>query len=422
MANLPTVTGARRVAQSVLQCLRCAAFALCLAAGPASAQGVFGVTANVAGATASASYRSVEDAFNTLTDAGLSRLAGTYTGVEAASVSIDFRGVPINTAFPIAGGSTLTFVVPSLGINETFNGATRDESKRLLLDFLKKNQGGILDRLGRELARTSPVDPLAGNPNSLMSQMVAQDFNNAFGGLSSSLRDPSPGAGARGNLTGLGLRFGQYSQAGLSSRAVTLPLSYTFRSDIDPRRQLRINVPITVGDVEGSKSYSAGLGVSYAIPMNDYWSLQPAVNVSANGSVDLGSLASVASGSLTSSFIVPVGRFELGIANMVGYYTSLKVSTGNYSYDPGITNTVFRNGVLLSHRVPIFGATRGVEYSLVDTRFTGTALYIEDYQEVGIALNSAASLSSARGGWRVGLVYLHSSRSTGASITLNSWF
>lgn len=379
---------------------------------------VFSVLTDVSGVQASASFESVEDTFNTLDTAQFSAINSAYTGVEVATVSINYRGLPMITRYPTAGSTLLTFEVPALGISQSFSGATRDESEDMLGDYLEDNVGDILGRMSRELARNSPVDPIAGNPNSLMTQLVMQDFNNSFNSFASNIKD----GGTSSNLIGIGFGMGQFKQAGITSRSYTIPLSYTFRNDLDPRRQIALNAPLTFVDTEGSKSYYLGLGGSYRFPMNDNWALMPAVNLALAGSVDLGVLAAVGSLSLTSNYLIRMPKFDIAIGNMLGYYTTLKVASGDFSYDPGISNTVLRNGLVLSHPVTVSGKKMSLEYSLVDTRFFGDPLYIEQFNEIGVSLGTNKSAASSRSYFKSGLSYLHSSKSKGFSVNLGFWF
>jgi hypothetical protein len=381
--------------------------------------GVFSVDTNVSGVQTSASFTSVEDAFNSLSNSGFSSINTAYTGTEAASLSIGYRGLPMTAAYPTVGSPQLLFTIPSLGISEVFVGANRDESEDLLAEYFKQNRDDILGRISRELAAKTGVDPIAGNPNSMMSQMVMQDFNNSFTDHATNIKGD---AQENNNLFGVGFRFGQYRQSGLTSRSYTIPLSYTFRNDLDPRRQLSFNMPITLGDVEGSKSFYVALGGSYRFPMNDNWALTPAINVGVAGSADLGALASIGSASLTSSYLIRMDKFDLAIGNMAGYYTTLKVKSGDYSYDPGITNTVVRNGVMLSHPVSIGGRTMSIEYSFIDTHFFGDELFVDHYDEIGISLGTNKRAGFARSYFRSGLTYLYSSESKGFTLNLGYWF
>jgi len=396
-------------------------FVVALASATVAHAGVFSVTTDVSGTHTSASFTSVEDAFDSLSNNGFSNINPAYTGTEAATVSLDYRGLAMSAAYPAANSTQLVLNIPKLGVTQTFQGATRDESQQLLKDYFKKNGNNILGQMSKELAASSPVDPVAGNPNSLMSQLVAQDFSNAFSDQVTNIKG-NDGSSSTNNLVGIGVRASQYRQAGQTSRAYTLPLSYTFRNDLDPRRQLTFNLPITVIDSEGSKSYSFAIGGAYRFPVNDNWALAPAINLAVVGSSDLGALASVTSASLTSTYLIHRDNFDVAIGNMLGYYTTLKVKSGDYSYDPGISNTAFRNGVMFSQPISLGGRTMSIEYSLTDTQFFGDTLYIEHYDEIGISLGTNKRKGSSRSYFRSGVNYLHSSKSKGVSLNLGYWF
>lgn len=370
--------------------------------------------------TNSVGINSALDAVDKLKLSGFQSLASSYTDTSIATGQLDFRGLPMVLSFPTTG-ATLNFTVASLGVNQTFSGATRDASLEQFKDFLKKDGGAILNAIMKKLAEVSPVDPIAGNPNSLQSQMVAGDFDRNFTSHSSNIKAAQTTT-TTPNLIGLGLRFGSYDMNGRQSNSYTIPLSYTVRNDLDPRRQLNISAPLTYTEVEGGKVYSFNPSVSYRIPMNDNWALTPAIGYGLTGSVELASLGQIVSGSLTSSYVINRDGYDIAIGNMVGYYQTLKAQAGDFSYDPGIKNTIFRNGVMLSQPVNAFGKGMSIEYSLIDTRFTGDALYTTGYDEIGITLGTNKSANSARSYLRAGVSYLTSSQAKGFTANLGYWF
>lgn len=392
------------------------ALALAGLAAPAAA-GVFDLTATVNQTATTATYTRAEDVIRTLTTAELQRLDPGYTGVEAASLTIDFRGLPLIARYPAANSTQLVFSVPSLAITQTFSGATRDESQAQLEDYLKKNIDGILNRMFRELAKVSPADPIAGNPNSLMSRLVAGSYDAGVFGFAGK-KDET----ASNNLIGLGAQFGSYTQGGVRSNAWTIPLSYTMRADLDPRRQFGIHLPISVIDMGGSTAYSVAPGLMLRMPVTDNWSLSPAIGVGIAGSADLASVGALATASLTSSYVFSAGLTDVTIGNMVGWYQSLKVKQGDYSADPGLRNTVTRNGLAISRPAPVFGVSGSVEASFVNTHFFGSDLYIESTNEFGLAVGTNRSARSARSYFRAGASYLHSSKSKGYQLNVGYWF
>ncbi|WP_220807911.1 hypothetical protein [Noviherbaspirillum aridicola] len=388
----------------------------------AAAADLFTVTGTVSGLsseTRSFGLSSAEDVFNFPRFESLHTRFGNYTGVEAAAMHIDFRGLPMVVSYPVAESSLLVLHVPDLNIHEEFHGATREESRRAFSDFMKKNGGGILNRIMKRLVAESANDPIAGNPNSLMGQMVANDFANGFTSLVSNAGTKEDNAS---NLIGIGARVSSIKQDGLRNTSVTIPLSYTIRSDIDPRRQLIFNLPLTYTSVESAKAYNLGFGVAYRLPINDEWTITPSAGYGATGSKDLGAYGQAVSAALTSAYVISGSGYDIAIGNMVGIYKTLKLEAGGYSYNPDIQNLVFRNGVMFSQPVNVFGRKMSIEYSLIDTRYTGTKLYNEGYDEIGVTLGTNKNASSARSFLRAGATYLFSPRSKGFTLNLGYWF
>ena len=342
-----------------------------------------------------------------------------------ASATIDFRGLEMRTNF-VGATSSLVFEVPSLGIRERFAGADRDASLEMLEEFLKDEGGDILDQLQAALIATSPVDPIAGNPNSLMGTMVSGQFRAGFQEQTSNIDEAVPEteqAHDPDNLLVLGARFGRFTAAEKASRVLTLPLGYSFRLKESGAglRSVDISLPITYADIEGGKSgaVSLGLGVTYA--MNERWSLSPAAGAGVVGSVDLGSAGGIGSLSLTSAYTIPREGWSLNIGNMVGYYETLDIPVGDYDFNPGVSNTVLRNALMISIPSTLGDGSVTTEFWGVDTRFFGSDLYSEYYDEVGISfgltkvrersienhLRAGVSFLTGDGvkGWRANLGY-----------------
>ncbi len=379
----------------------------------------------------SAGYSSAESLILAAQTGAIQALVPTYTASSQAEMVLGFRGLTINTFFP-AGSQELSLSIPSLGISQLFLGATRDESASLMNDYFKS--AGLLEQIASYLAANSPLDPIAGNPNSMMSSLVANDFNQTFNAEFSNIADPSDVATQSGqsvstaesrNYVGIGLSYTQMNM-GLGNtrvRTTTVPLSYTIRNDLDPRRQLTFRLPISLTDVEGAKVYNLGLGVSYRVPMSRSWSLTPSFNYAVTGSADLGSAAQVAAAAITSTYYWRNQGYDLGMGNMLGYMTTMPFKYRNYSYDPNISNTVLRNGVLYSRPTRMLGGKMHFEVALIDTRFFGTDLYSDNYQELKFTLGTtrAANLA-ATGVFRVGASLIHAPKDRGFNLEFGYWF
>ena len=329
------------------------AFGLVTLPVAAVADAPFSIEITVGGESRTFYVSSVSDVLDQTDESQLQTDFPQYTDVAAASARIDFRGLEMSLEF-IRDRTTLRFAVPSLGITESFMGATRDASVEEFEEFMKSEGGDILNDVQKALIAQSPVDPIAGNPGSLMSIMAAGQFQSGFMDAATRIAPEAASAADTqdydpNNLTHLGVQFGQYNASGLVTRAVTLPLGHSFRiREGTGVQKVDLSLPVTLSDVEGAQSANVLLGLGLTYGISGRWSLTPAAGVGLAGSVDLGSAGGVSSLSLTSAYTLPYETWAISIGNMLGYYETLAFEFEGYNYDPGVSNTMLRNGVMIS--------------------------------------------------------------------------
>lgn len=363
------------------------------------------------------SFNTAQDLIDALETEQLSGLDATYDGTQIANLNVLFNSLPIALSFPNSGftgnGAELVFSIPALGISKTFNGADRDASQDLLEDYLKDS--GVIADIMKYQAANSPHSPISG-PGGIIPTAVSSDFNEVFNTM------PAQQDGQPASLIGAGLGFSALSVDDRDTKVTTIPLSYTVRNNIDPRRQLVFSMPITVADTDGAKAYSVSFGAGYRFPINEAWTLTPAVRYGVTASEDLATVAGVVSATLASTYALRFEKFDMAIGNMLGYYSTTKVQAGDYSFDPKIHNTVLRNGVMVSQPITISGKRMAIEYSLIDTRYLGTEIFVDNTQEFGITLGTNRSVFSSRSFVRGGLNFLRGKETTGVSLNIGYWF
>jgi len=379
--------------------------------------------------TWSQSYKSIEDVINNLDTSEIESNLSLYTDTSAATGTINFRGVPINLSIA-ANSSTLILEIPSIGVTETFAGTDRDNSVDLIEDWLKENGESAVTKLMKELVAETPTDPIAGNPSSMESRMVSMDYGYAVNTdevveMNANYADSSINA----NMVSVFARYSNYDLDGTSSTEYSIPLAYTIKFD-GSKNSLAIRVPISMIDVDGSKAYNFGLGLGFTYFVKDDWSLTPALGYTAVGSVDLASVAQLLSSSLTSAYNFKIDKYTLTLANMLGYYKTIPFNYGDYSIDPDIQNTVFRNG--LNFNIPADKLKKGTSFELfvTDTRYFGSELYIDQYNEFGISYGFAKATQKKKGDKvvnlmrkaRVGFTYLFADKANGYSINFGFSF
>ena len=379
---------------------------------PVVADDLFSVSISVDGDMDSFGFSNVENVFDQIQEDELMEAFPGYTERSMARATIDFRGLEMRADF-VDHTSELVFRVPSLDIEEMFAGEDRDASLEMLEAFLEDEGEDILNRIQAALIATSPVDPIAGNPSSLMGTMVSGQYRAGFEDQTTNLDEAAApateGEPRLDNLLLLGARFGRFTAAEKASSVLTLPLGYSFRLQEGGRglRAVDISVPITYADIEGGKSGAVSLGIGMNYGMNEHWSLSPAAGAGLVGSIDLGSAGGVGSISLTSAYTIPREGWSLNIGNMVGYYETLAIQVGDYDFDPGVSNTVLRNGLMVS--IPITGEGRKLitEVWATNTRFFGSDLYSEYYDEFGVSFGFTKSGErSIENRLRAGISYL----------------
>ncbi|MCB1905909.1 MAG: hypothetical protein KDH15_00945 [Rhodocyclaceae bacterium] len=407
--------------------IRILAMVTALAAAPATTmaqvactsptEDLYGLGVSVGGVCGQASFDTAQDLIDGLETSQLGDVNVNYDGTQIANMEIFFNSLPITLSFPNAGftgdGAALQFSIPELGVNETFVGADRDASQDLLEDFLKDS--GVIADIMKYQAANSPHSPISG-PGGVIPTAVMSDFGEVFNTM------PSDQETEAANLIGAGIGLSSLSVDGRDTTITTIPLSYAIRNTIDPRRQLVFSMPITIADSEGAKAYSFSLGVGYRFPINEAWTLTPAVRYGLTGSEDFATVAGVASATLASTYALRFEHFDMAIGNMIGYYTTTKIDAGDYSFDPDIHNTVLRNGVMLSQPVTLGGKRLAFEYSLIDTRYLGTEIYVDNTQELGITVGTNRSALSSRTYIRGGLNLLKGKDTTGISLNIGYWF
>lgn len=382
-----------------------------------SAADLFRITVNSGGQSFSAGFPDAETAIDQLDSGVLGTNFPTYSDPQSTAFgAVNFRGLPMSMSYPTAGSTALVLNVPSLGISETFNGATRDESNDLLVAFLKGNLDGVnpgsAQRIFRELARVSPVDPVAGNPNSLMAKMVADDFaaGTSFGSNNFVSDISNSDAGAGSNEVGIDVSTTQLDLAGNDASTQTINISYKHRFESDARKQLKLRLPLTYSDIENAKLVRVALGTSYTFPAADTWLLTIGGSYGVTGSDDLAGGAGMFSFALASRYVFSLSNFQLELGNMVGHYESNSVSLGDFDADPGIGNSVFRNGLMGAKPVTLLGLPGELQMFLIDTRYTGDELFTEHYNELGLSIGlRQGEEGSLANHIKLGLTYLTAS-------------
>ena len=392
-----TTTATRAMTRRFATVLLAAAAALAAASG-AWANDLFAVKVSVTDPdgrvrTIDRGFADAEEALRVVEGKTLEQFFPGYDGAtHDVHADVNFRGLPIEVDFSGAAGGaggedakTLVFQVESLGVEEEFAGETRDESIDKFVDFLEGDGGEVLNRIQRELAAVSPVDPIAGNPGSLQSAIV----RDAFAGGAFDTMPAGAGWGVGAAAEGVSFTAGDYSGQG-----AVLPLSYTFTFDDAPGAGLRIGLPLSWRDVEGAAIYTVSPTLAWTQPLDEGWSVTPAAAWGIAGSIDAASAGQMIGAAVTSRYAFPgldLTGVKLTMGNMVAHLRTLGFKIEDYEFEPGIANTVLKNGLAFEGDagMALFdGAGLAYRLSWAHSYFAGTELYMNQYHEFAVSLGS----------------------------------
>jgi hypothetical protein len=219
------------------------------------------------------------------------------------------------------------------------------------------------------------LDPVAGNPNSMVAKMAQDDFRAAA----------TSDAGGEHNLFGTGLMLGHSQATGFQTNSVSVPINYIYTLPNSSKSPylLILDMPLRYLNVEGADIYDGSVGLGATVPILNTWSLTPMFRYGVVGSFNSGSIQAIYSGSVTSKFDFYLNDLKLSSNNMIGYYETGSLSNkfgGNYD----LQNVIFRNGLSAegSLNYKLFDEPTSWEVQFIDTRITGDAWFINGYEEI----------------------------------------
>ncbi len=321
------------------------------------------------------------DLSRNLRTSSIESLLSGYTPTSPVSIEINLRGVLAKTSFA-ANSTTLVVTIPNSNSSASFTGGTRDESILLLKQYIR--DGGNRHKLLGAYAKYSPIDPIAGNPNSLMASMGSSDY--ALGKLSPLAGCCCYSAQPIVHQFQTGLNAGRGFSKGYDTTVVSLPLRYSYSPDLTSA--LILDAPITYLRNGGASSVHGSLGIALRLPVTDTWSLTSMTRLSSGGSLDLCTSGSFISAAVLSAYNAKIMKSVLTLTNYAGYFSSTNLWLTGINYNYRLQNYVIKNGLSLTTCEGMRVCERPVNFSLsfIDTYFTKNKLYIKHYDEIGFSL------------------------------------
>ena len=347
----------------------------------ASARSLYELTAVSEGEVVVKGFNDIEEFVDQLGNDGLRQLFPSYTDTSAALINLDIRGLAAITSYQ-DNSTVLNFQVPCSGTNINFTGATRDDSQDMLLDFLKGSGEEDVTGIYGCFVSDTPVDPVAGNPNSLVASMASDAFRVGM------VTDAG-----RNNLATLGIGYEQSYADGFNTDIVSfIPINYviTFPNSEKPPYALIFDMPIRYINLEGADIIDGSIGIGVRWPVLNHWSLTPMFRFGGVGSINTGSFQGALLGSLTSKYDFYFDDLRLSINNMIAYSSTVGISSGDFNVNYDVQNGIFRNGISLegSLNFKLFDQPTSWEFSFTDTRISGDSWYNNWWDEVNVSIGT----------------------------------
>lgn len=314
--------------------------------------------------------------------------------VSAVVGAVDLRGLAATLSYA-ADSSDLHFLVPTAGIDVTFSGATRDQSQEQFEDWLKGqdipdvSDLAITDLLQAFVAH-SPVEPVAGNPDSLESRMFAADLG--LGTLGPFLKDfPDPSQRIP-SLFKLDAELGYFAAGPYNGQTYDLELGFGW--NILRRLALVTDLEMLFNIIEGDALAGHGtFGLGLQGRILDWWNLALVARAGLVGSIDVGALTAMFSVSAVNHMRFDLDGFRVEMKNMVGYSdTAAGFEIEGIELDYDLTNVVLKNGLELSKAFPFGGGSRELRGKLfwTDSHYFVDELWLEHSDEIGLGLGLAS--------------------------------
>lgn len=374
---------------------------LLFAVPPAAARDLFRTGVTVGASTVSTGVNSILDVPDLLDESTLEEdFGGAYIpGVSEVSAVLDLRGVRAEGSYA-ESSPILTFLVPAAGVDVTFDGADRDESNEQLEDWLQGEGSfggapeGELQDLLQALVEFSPVDPVAGNPNSLQSQMFEGDL--ALATLSPFLADFPDAEEKIPNAVRFDFDFGYYAAGPYYGQTYDLELGIAW--NVSRRVAIVTDLEMMFGQAEGEALSGFGnIGLGVVGRVKDWWNLSVVARGGLVGSVDIGALAAMYSVSIINHMQCTLGEARLEMSNMVGIANTVSgFSIQGFDLDYDLTNVVLKNRLAVQQLLPMKLRSRSLRATLylTDTQYFVDDLWLEHTDEIGVGVG----LASERGG------------------------
>ena len=197
--------------------------------------------------------------------------------------------------------TTLRFTSAEMGIDQSFTGVDSADLSHQFQDFVKQER--FLKPFMR-LINSGPGGQLTGSPTTAVGATVRAQFQDVmFSGIKTAeqreskeppLKDPQFSGG-----------FAQFTTDGYAGKVISFTPGFTLDFGAKKDQHLKVSLPVARVDIEGLRTYRAGLTTQYLYPFypEDGWTIivGPGLSYVTTFSADLPSFTGLMGGALSAS-------------------------------------------------------------------------------------------------------------------------
>lgn len=268
-------------------------------------------------------------------------------------------------------------------INRNFTAATRDQLDDAIQSYLKKEGSADLARFLAAMGKRSVAGVLDGNPNAATAQIANQNFMEY--GLrptetaDEKAADEDGGNPEQASRSGFSMTadVGTFRSQGIEGQSYSWTPVVPFALGKARRVRVELALPINYTQIEGADQYRVGAQIGVAVLVVKrtkaqpwLWQVTPHAGAVVAGSADMVAGGVVASGGATSYTSYRAGNWEFSMGNHVSFHEGLRVSVDSYTFDPEVSQQIFKNGLKIGRSL---GRRWYAEAYVIDTEFAQAA-------------------------------------------------
>lgn len=325
------------------------------------------------------STNNVFDALNYLNQKKIDDLYTQYSGVEPLAVNIAYQDVRISYSYPDNNNSRLLVSIPAIGFKRSFEGADRNESKKLALEALK--EGGYLKRLQRVLVKTgaekSEQSAVAGNTFGVLNNMVRNDFDHML--FSRDYLNAISSYSLSGDL-----RMGMTTQSNQQVNMVGISPAYHLKLSPDARFTLHLNMPIIQTSYGSQESYQANPSINLLASVNTHWQLGLGTSQAWLYTPNSENTVKYQGTNISNQLQFDWGNSIVKLINMIGQYETKSIN----GYNPELQHSVVKTGAFWEKYTSFFQIPFRTRLGVATSYFNGDSLQQEHVEELSLQLVS----------------------------------